>query len=203
MVKKILKSKIFLVITTIILTAGTTVFGAIIYNANQIVYTPSDASWSVNSVDMSLNDIYSKTKNHTKVTETLIPGETSILAIKAAGVSGNGNSFSISCTNDVHGYVSYYGIYGDTTRIEKVSVTTNSIGGNTGGLLLFVGTTTPINDSCSNALSMVNIKAAGTYEMDVSEYDGVHFIGVAKTTGGQNRSSTDTLQNLQFTRVYE
>ena len=72
MVKKILKSKVFLVITTIILTAGTTVFGAIVYNANQIGYTPSDASWSVNSVDTALNSLYVNSNNFKSLIATAI-----------------------------------------------------------------------------------------------------------------------------------
>lgn len=57
MIKKILKSRIFLVIITIILTAGTTVFATIIYNANQVGYTPSDSTWSVDTVEQALNDL--------------------------------------------------------------------------------------------------------------------------------------------------
>ena len=69
MIKKILKSKIFLVIVTMIFSVGTTVFAAIVYNANQISYTPSDENWSANRVDLALNDLY--TKNKTNTTEYL------------------------------------------------------------------------------------------------------------------------------------
>lgn len=64
MIKKVLKNRMFLIIITIILTAGTTVFATIVYNANQIGYTPSDSTWNVNNVDTALNDLYNIQKNN-------------------------------------------------------------------------------------------------------------------------------------------
>ncbi|NLC88190.1 MAG: hypothetical protein GX682_05410 [Clostridiaceae bacterium] len=63
MIKKALKSKVFLVIITMILTVGTTVFATIVYNANQISYTPSDTTWNVSSVDTALNSLYDNNKS--------------------------------------------------------------------------------------------------------------------------------------------
>jgi len=58
--KKILKSRVFLVIITIILTLGTTVGAAVLYEANQVSYTPQDSSWNVSTVEGALNNLYSK-----------------------------------------------------------------------------------------------------------------------------------------------
>ena len=58
MLKNILKNRIFLVIITMILSVGTTVCATVLYEANQVSYTPEDSSWDVSTVDAALNDLY-------------------------------------------------------------------------------------------------------------------------------------------------
>ncbi len=57
--KKILKSKIFIVIITTIMVASGTLYAANIYYANEVKYTPSDSSWNVTNVNDALNNLYS------------------------------------------------------------------------------------------------------------------------------------------------
>jgi len=59
-IKKILKNRIFLVIITMVLSVGTTVCATVLYEANQVSYTPEDSNWDVSTVDAALNDLYDK-----------------------------------------------------------------------------------------------------------------------------------------------
>ncbi len=61
--KKILKSKIFIVIITMIICISGTLYAANVYYANTIKYTPSDSSWNVTNVSDALNSLYSSRNN--------------------------------------------------------------------------------------------------------------------------------------------
>ena len=58
--KKIFNKKIILIILTIMLLVGTSVCAAVLYEANQVSYTPQYSSWNVNNVEEALNNLYSK-----------------------------------------------------------------------------------------------------------------------------------------------
>ena len=56
--KKILKSRIFLVIITAIICTSIGVSATILYQADEIGFTPDDPNWNVNNLEDALNDLY-------------------------------------------------------------------------------------------------------------------------------------------------
>lgn len=58
--KKMLRSRIFLVIVTLIIGISGTLYAANSYNANAIVYNSSDGTSK--NVNEALNDLYTKSK---------------------------------------------------------------------------------------------------------------------------------------------
>jgi len=61
---KILKSRIILVIITIILTGSISVYAAGKYYANQVEYEPSNPNFNVGNMADALDELYDKTKNY-------------------------------------------------------------------------------------------------------------------------------------------
>jgi len=74
--KRILKSRVFLVIITILLTFGTTVGAVVLYEANQVSYTPQDSSWDVDTVEKALNDLYNNLGRGTATESQVLEGAT-------------------------------------------------------------------------------------------------------------------------------
>ena len=58
--KRIVKSRIFLVILTAIIVSSVTVYAVNIYNASQIDFEPTDKNWNVSKVDKALDELYVK-----------------------------------------------------------------------------------------------------------------------------------------------
>lgn len=55
--KKILKSRVFLVLVTAIISSSITGVVAYNYNAKDVSYTPSDSNWNVNNVEEALKSL--------------------------------------------------------------------------------------------------------------------------------------------------
>ena len=62
--KKIFKSRILLVIVTVILTGSISVYAAGRYYASQIDYEPSNPNFNVDNMSDALDELYDKTKNY-------------------------------------------------------------------------------------------------------------------------------------------
>ena len=60
MIKKFLKSKLFVFVLGAIIFGGTGTVLAYTYAANQISYTPKDTSWKVDNVKDAIDDLYVK-----------------------------------------------------------------------------------------------------------------------------------------------
>ncbi|MBE6161559.1 MAG: hypothetical protein E7158_05035 [Firmicutes bacterium] len=61
---KILKSRILLVIVTVILTGSISVYAAGRYYATQVDYEPSNPNFNVDNMSDALDELYDKTKNY-------------------------------------------------------------------------------------------------------------------------------------------
>lgn len=56
--KKVLKSKLFIILLTAIICVSGSVFATTLYYSNQISYLPEDTNWNVSNVEDALNDLY-------------------------------------------------------------------------------------------------------------------------------------------------
>ena len=74
--KKVIKSRLFIVILTMIICISGTLYAANVYYANEVKYTPTDSSWNVTNVNEALNSLYSKTRNGGPTMVSAKEGET-------------------------------------------------------------------------------------------------------------------------------
>ena len=56
--KKVLKSKLFIILLAAIICVSGSVFATTLYYSNQISYLPEDTNWNVSNVEDALNDLY-------------------------------------------------------------------------------------------------------------------------------------------------
>ena len=102
---KILKSRILLVIVTIILTGSISVYAAGRYYANQVDYEPSNPNFNVDNMADALDELYDKTKNYKNLsTPTDVNPSNLLSGIKAYNSNGELVTGNIS-TNCVSGKI--------------------------------------------------------------------------------------------------
>lgn len=69
--KRIVKSRIFLIILTAIIVSSVTVYAVNTYNASQIDFEPTNKNWNVSKVDKALDDLYTKANKQPTQVATL------------------------------------------------------------------------------------------------------------------------------------
>ena len=57
--KKVLNSKIFIVIITMVICISGTLYATNVYKSEEVIYTPKNSEWSVENVKSALDDLYS------------------------------------------------------------------------------------------------------------------------------------------------
>ena len=68
--KKIVQSRIFLIVICGIFFTSVGVYAATIYQASDISYSPTDSSWEVNNVNDAINSLYESINSNTNSTIT-------------------------------------------------------------------------------------------------------------------------------------
>ena len=136
--KKIIKSRIFLVIITMIICISGTLYAASTYKATDVIYNASDGT-SMN-VNEALNDLYKK-KNET---------DNSFFPFECKGDITLTNSFTTTITIETGNIdITKYKIVGGTTQVTNWDTTVNQQG-------LTTYTSSSII-SCTNGITTVKI----------------------------------------------
>ncbi len=109
--KKIIKSRIFLVIITMIICISGTLYAASTYKASDVVYNASDGTST--NVESALNDLYNKTKEYSN---NFFPFNVNYVYNNYIG-STNKITFTTTIeTGNID--ITKYKIVGGTTRVE-------------------------------------------------------------------------------------
>ena len=117
--KKVIKSRIFLIIVLCIISCGIGVYAAVTYNATDVLYTSSDGTEM--TVESALNDIYQIKKIGTALANDILAGKTAVVQGKL--ITGTMTSISkITINLTAYAHKMYANGVTSTEKQSKITV---------------------------------------------------------------------------------
>ena len=124
--KRFFKSQLFAFIMGVVLTASTVVCAAVLIVANNIIYTPRDSEWNVETVEDALDDLYNMALNNN--------GSSNFIGISFNfDYTGSYQTFTVPVTGEYK--VELWGAQGGTSN-SNTSYGQGGLGGYTAGTIL-------------------------------------------------------------------